>query len=224
MIYIEQRAIVRLLLPERTASYVVYGDVGAGAPVLETALTHDYHVRMHSLHVNRLAYRWASSLGASESDRSVLAIAAVLHDVGKSRVPRELVVSPERLSQRETEVMKTHVDLGVELVRSVASYERVALIVSQHHERIDGLGYPYGLSGDEIDPLARMLSVIDAFSAMVDDRPYRAGMPDEHALAELERCAGSQFDADMVGSFVAMRRRDRAVNVRPSAERSARAS
>jgi len=102
--------------------------------------------------------------------------------------------------------MQEHATFGRTILLPYASFAEVAEIVGQHHERWDGAGYPNGLRGEQIRPLARAIAVLDAFSAMVVDRPYHRGIPEADALAEIERCSGTQFDPEYVERFLAWRR------------------
>jgi HD-GYP domain-containing protein (c-di-GMP phosphodiesterase class II) len=98
-----------------------------------------------------------------------------------------------------------HAQYGQHVLAQHAGYAEVAEIVGQHHERWDGEGYPHGLAGEDIHPIARAVSILDAFSAMVADRPYHRGITEDAALAELQRCAATQFDPLLVDRFVAWR-------------------
>src|SRR5204863_17224 len=131
---------------------------------------------------------------------------ALLHDVGKISVPGEVLNKAGSLTDEEFEVVRGHSISGALMV-SHAGLPEEAGWVRSHHERVDGRGYPDGLRGDEIPLEARILFVADSFEAMTSDRPYRAGMGTEAALAELEGCAGSQFDAGVVDAFAALVRR-----------------
>jgi HD-GYP domain-containing protein (c-di-GMP phosphodiesterase class II) len=112
---------------------------------------------------------------------------------------------PGRLTSEEYEDVKRHAAHGWQILKGYGAYEEVAEIVGQHHERWDGTGYPSGLAGSAIHPLARAVAVLDAFSAMTLDRPYHRGITEDAALAELARCSGSQFDPHYVERFVRWR-------------------
>ena len=119
----------------------------------------------------------------------------MLHDVGKIVVPAELLAKPGRLSATEFALIKGHAQAGYEILESIEFDFPVADIVVQHHERLDGSGYPAGLSGEQILPEARILAVADVVEAMISHRPYRAALPLDAAVAELEAGAGSRYDA-----------------------------
>ncbi len=129
---------------------------------------------------------------------------ALLHDIGKIGVPDRILRKPGPLTEREWETMRSHPDLGARIIANIPFLEEVATIVRAHHERWDGSGYPEGLAEEEIPLGARIFAVADGFDAMTSDRPYRRGRPLEEALAEVERCAGTQFDPAVVRAFRAV--------------------
>jgi two-component system, cell cycle response regulator len=131
--------------------------------------------------------------------------ASLLHDVGKLLVSERILLKPGHLNAGEYEDVKRHAAYGQHILSAHPGYEEVAEIVGQHHERWNGGGYPQGLAGTDIHPLARAVAVLDAFSAMVADRPYHRGITEDAALAELQRCSGEQFDTYYVERFVAWR-------------------
>jgi diguanylate cyclase (GGDEF)-like protein/putative nucleotidyltransferase with HDIG domain len=155
------------------------------------------HTRDHSENVAAYAVALGQALGL-DRDRVVrLRRAALLHDVGKVAIPRAILEKPSRLSDDEFEHMKLHAHVGAAMLAH-AGLRDEADWVRNHHERIDGGGYPDGVRGDEIPLEARIIFVADSFEAMTSDRPYRAGMPVEDAVAELRRCAGKQFQPEIV--------------------------
>lgn len=154
----------------------------------------------HSETVADYAVAMACRLGLSPRRVERVRLAGLLHDVGKIGIPDSVLLKPGRLTEAEWLMMRRHPELGAQMLDS-ATLRDVRLWVLAHHERPDGTGYPYGLRGDDIPIEARILAVADAFEAMVSDRPYRAGRPQAEALAELRRCTGTQFDADVVAAF-----------------------
>ena len=136
-------------------------------------------------------------------------IGAVLHDIGKLHISDSILNKPGRLDADEFEVMKTHAAIGGDLVGANPALQGVSAIVRAHHERMDGGGYPDGLAGATIPVSARIVAVCDAYDAMAHDRPYRAGMGREAAIATLEENAGSQWDPRVVEVFVGLVRADR---------------
>lgn len=127
--------------------------------------------------------------------------AAILHDIGKIGVPGSILDKPGKLTDEEFAIMKNHPTYGADILREVDFLKDVATVVEQHHERMDGRGYPKGLKGEEICLEARIISIVDAYDAMTSDRPYRSALFKEAALEELSRHAGTQFDPMIVELF-----------------------
>jgi HD-GYP domain-containing protein (c-di-GMP phosphodiesterase class II) len=153
----------------------------------------------HSHGVVALALAVGDTLGLDGRDRRNLEFAALLHDIGKIRVPDEIINKPGKLTEEEFELVKRHpVDGQVMLERVGGVLSEVGIIVRHHHERWDGGGYPDRIAGGAIPLAARIICVCDAYSAMTTNRPYRAAMPVGEAVAELERCSGAQFDPGVV--------------------------
>jgi HD-GYP domain-containing protein (c-di-GMP phosphodiesterase class II) len=126
----------------------------------------------------------------------------MVHDVGKVTVPAEILTKPGRLSEIEFLLIKAHAEAGYEILRTIEFPWPVAELARQHHERLDGSGYPRGLTGDHILLEARILAVADVVEAMASDRPYRAALGLEAALAEIERGSGRLFDTSAVDACV----------------------
>jgi HD-GYP domain-containing protein (c-di-GMP phosphodiesterase class II) len=155
----------------------------------------------HSRRTARLSLLLGRELGLNPSELSTLFLAALLHDVGKIAVPDAVLHKPGRLTDEEWATMRRHPGDGKTLLAGLDFLDGAALAVVQHHEKWDGTGYPAGLRGERIDPSARSLAVADAFDVMTHDRDYRAARDHADALAELERCAGTQFDPHVVKVF-----------------------
>jgi HD-GYP domain-containing protein (c-di-GMP phosphodiesterase class II) len=158
----------------------------------------------HVLDVGRLAEGVARRLGLPEHEITDVVHGAVLHDVGKLAVPEEILHKPGPLDDAEWEIMRRHTIEGEQFLAGIPALANVARLVRSSHERWDGAGYPDKLAGDHVPLGARIISVCDAYDAMVTDRPYRKGMGRTAALEELRRCAGSHFDARVVSAFCAM--------------------
>jgi diguanylate cyclase (GGDEF)-like protein/putative nucleotidyltransferase with HDIG domain len=155
----------------------------------------------HSATVARYAAGIAQRLGWGGADLAYLRVAAMLHDIGKVSLPDQILKKPGPLDRREYEEIKAHPVIGAEFVNRVDGLSLIALWVKHSHEHFDGSGYPEGLGGEQIPLASRILLVADAFDAMTSDRPYRAAMPHDQALAELRRHAGAQFDPRCVAAF-----------------------
>ena len=166
------------------------------------------HTRDHSENVAAYAVALGQELGLSEERIVSLRRAAFFHDIGKIAVSRSILAKPGELDADEWEEMKVHPTVGRSMLVHAGLHEEAAW-VGQHHERIDGTGYPEGLKGDAIAEEARIIFVADAFEAMTSDRPYRKGMEVDVAVTELRACAGSQFDPRMVEALATLLERDR---------------
>jgi putative nucleotidyltransferase with HDIG domain len=163
----------------------------------------DAYTAMHSEGVVALALEVADELGLGPARRRNVEFGALLHDVGKIAVPKEIINKPGPLDDDEWAIMRTHTIEGQRLLDKVGGFMRdVGLIVRASHESFDGSGYPDGLAGEEIPLEARVISCCDAFSAMTTDRSYRKARPVSAALEELGRCAGTQFDPRVVEAVV----------------------
>lgn len=160
----------------------------------------------HSCRVADLSLAVAEHLRMPIEARNALNIAAHLHDIGKIGIPDSVLLKPGQLTAEEFAVMKTHPVIGFTIVNKVTSLADVAQMILHHHERVDGKGYPSGLAGDAIPLGARIIAVCDAFDAMTSIRSYRACISGEQGMAELWRCADTQFDRNIVAAFSQMMR------------------
>jgi len=183
-----------------------FGDFRGIEPILDTALSQDPYSRLHLIHVNRLAHEWLPQTGFTGEDAAEFLRASLLHDIGKMLIPETIVLKPAKLSREEYATMKRHAEFGEAILRAQPGFAATAAIVGQHHEFFGGGGYPNGLAGTQIHPVAAAVSIIDAFSAMTVDRPYHLGISEERALEEIARCAGTQFEPKLAASFIAFRR------------------
>lgn len=158
----------------------------------------------HSERVALLAYDMALTLGLGEAAAERYRVAGLIHDVGKIGVPEAILCKAGKLTDDEFARIKKHPQIGFDILRDIPGLDDVRPGVLHHHERYDGRGYPHGIAGEAIPPLARVLALADTFDAMSSNRSYRAKLPRDHVLAELTRCAGGQFDPAFVAAFVAM--------------------
>jgi putative nucleotidyltransferase with HDIG domain len=142
-------------------------------------------------------------MGLSDAERRSVHFGALLHDIGKIRLPQELLSSEAPLDERTRALIRQHPTLGMEMLKPIWALREILPIVHAHHERWDGSGYPLGLAGDEIPTGARVVAIAEAFDAMARRTPHGQERSPEQALQELERCAGSQFDPQLVRLFAA---------------------
>ncbi len=166
----------------------------------------DPYTRGHCTRVRDYSLALARSAGLSASELSRIEYGALLHDIGKIAVPGVILAKPSRLDDNEFAALREHPVKGETILRPVAFFSEVLPIIRHHHERYDGAGYPDGLSGEQIDRAARIVSVADAFDAMTSTRPYRPALDRSTARGRLQEGAGTQFDADLVERFLAMSR------------------
>ncbi|HEU5361726.1 MAG TPA: HD-GYP domain-containing protein [Gaiellaceae bacterium] len=163
----------------------------------------DAYTGTHSRHVVRLTVGVCDRLRLSPKQRRDAEFAALLHDVGKIRIPHEILNKTGPLTDDERAVMESHAAEGERLLTQVGGLlGEIGHVVRSCHERWDGTGYPDRLAGEEIPRVSRIISACDAYSAMTTDRPYRLALPAEEARAELARCAGTQFDPSVVAALI----------------------
>lgn len=165
----------------------------------------DPYTKDHSTSVSRYSEALARAVNLPEEEVERIKLGALLHDVGKIGIPESVLKKPDKLLDDEWEIMKQHPVIGAEKVLEPNEALRDLIpIVKYHHERIDGKGYPEHLKGDKIPFAARIVSVADAYHALISDRPYRKGMPVEKACEILRMGAGTQWDADLVRHFISI--------------------
>ena len=176
----------------------------AGEVLLRTLRAKQPELDEHSTQVAALAARVGRRLGLSGEELDEISRAAQLHDVGKVGIPDAILNKSSRLSDREWEFIRNHTVLGERILEGAPALRPVARLVRSSHERWDGFGYPDRLRGEQIPLGARIVSVCDAYEAMITQRAYRAAVPHEVACRELRRCAGAQFDPAVVEAFLAV--------------------
>lgn len=162
----------------------------------------DLTTSSHVQRVSQNAIAVGSRMGLSDADLGELEQSAMLHDIGKIGIPDAVLLKPGKLDTEEWATMKKHPQLGVRIVYPVGMSRAITAGILCHQEAYDGSGYPQGLSGKRIPVFGRIISVVDAFDAMVTRRPYKAGMPRADAIAELKRCRGVKFDPKVVDTFL----------------------
>ncbi len=180
-------------------------EVEAIQALTAAASAHDGGTHDHAQRMIQLAEETARYLGRSEEEVHLIRLAALLHDIGKIGIPDAILHKPGPLTSDEWAIMRSHPEIGRTILEQTGGILRLlSNIVVAHHERWDGTGYPAQLSGDTIPLGARILSVVDSYDAMISQRAYREPRPIEEAKAELQRCAGSQFDPQVVSAFLAV--------------------
>lgn len=158
----------------------------------------DLYTLGHQQKVSAIARSIGCELGLSSNAIEGLRIGATLHDIGKLGVPTELLAKPARLTPVEFELVKTHSDLGHSILKEIDFPWPVADMVHQHHERLDGSGYPQGLKGDDILIEAQIISIADALDSIASHRPYRPSLGLEHAMEIIHQGAGNLFNPQIV--------------------------
>ncbi|GBE03444.1 MAG TPA: HD domain-containing protein [Nitrospirae bacterium] len=158
--------------------------------------------RGHSLNVTELAVSIAREMNLMDKDIETLKTASLLHDIGKIGAYDMVLDKPDMLDEDENTLIRMHPAKGEEMLKPIKGFDKIISIIRSHHEWVDGMGYPDGLKGDDIPLLARILCVADSYDAMISDRPYRSGLKREFVIVELKRCAGTQFDPQIVEIFL----------------------
>jgi putative nucleotidyltransferase with HDIG domain len=172
---------------------------GAGIETLAMALDlQDQGTSGHSRRVADMTRSIAQNLGIANDELDQIEYGALLHDIGKLRIPDSILWKPADLDAGEWLIMRRHPRYGYEFVKDIEFLEGAADIILSHHEKFDGSGYPRGLTGSEISLGARIFSLVDAVDAMVHDRPYHRGTPFQNACEEIIRHIGTHFDPDLV--------------------------
>jgi putative nucleotidyltransferase with HDIG domain len=164
--------------------------------------TRDHYTEQHSHQVALYATELAAAAGLSQSKIAVLKTAAMLHDIGKISVPDDILNKSGALNREECRILQNHSSTGVIIISHISSLIECIPIILHHHERFDGSGYPDKLKGEEIPLEARILSIADAFSAMMSVRPHRKALSIDEAIEELKRGSGTQFDPGLAALFI----------------------
>lgn len=165
--------------------------------------TRDPYTRRHAMGAAELATRVARRMGLPEDQVEIVRLAAILHDIGKIGIPDRILHKEGPLTSEERQVVQTHPEMGAHLIAGIPFLREVATVIRHHHERHDGTGYPSRLPSEAIPLGARIVALVDAYSAMTTDRPYRSAMAHAAAVREIQRHAGKQFSPAVVAAFVA---------------------
>ena len=174
--------------------------------IAATVEMRDPYTSGHQRRVARLAVIIGRELALSEHDLEGLQIASVVHDVGKIRIPAEILTKPSRLDPVEYDLIKTHAQTGYEILKNIRFPWPIADIVVQHHERLDGSGYPKGLKGDDILLEAKILALADVVESMSTSRPYRHSLGIDIAIDEITTNRGRKYEPAVVDAFLAIHR------------------
>lgn len=156
----------------------------------------------HTDRIVNYAILMGDVLNFNTAELDELIIAAKLHDIGKIAIEEDILFKPGKLTDEEFEIVKKHTEKGYRIVNESTELYNVAKVVLTHHERWDGKGYPLGIKGKEIPLMARIINIIDSYDAMTSDRVYKKGISKQEAIRELQRCAGTQFDPELVQIFI----------------------
>lgn len=178
----------------------------AAQALLQSLQAVDPTTYQHCLRVGQLSKFLAKSAGLNEYQQKVSEFAGMFHDIGKIGISQDIIAKPGKLEAKELDIMKTHPVISETIIKPLAQsnsfFADMLEPVRGHHERVDGEGYPDKKIGDDVPLVARVILVVDTYDAMSQNRAYRKGLPNEIVYAELKRCSGTQFDAQLVRTFL----------------------
>lgn len=170
--------------------------------ILKVLLEKNQREKIHSRRVSEICVAIGQAMHMNEEDINKLRIIGLIHDIGKIGIDERILNKPAKLTNRECKIMKQHSEIGFRILSANKQTSELAFYVLSHHESLDGTGYPNGIKGDNISIYTRILTLADSYDAMTKDRPYRKGLSDDEAIAEIKKCSGTQFDPDIVDVFV----------------------
>ena len=176
--------------------------------LVQTIDAKDKYTKGHSSRVAKYSKMLAAELGESEKVQESIYYTALLHDIGKIGIPNAIINKPDKLTDEEYEIIKTHPVIGSDILKSISSMPEIAIGARSHHERYDGKGYPDGLDGENIPWIARIIGVADAYDAMTSNRSYRRYLPQEKVKEEIIRCRGMQFDPAVADAMIRLIEQD----------------
>lgn len=169
--------------------------------LMKTLEAKDYITEGHADRMTVLAEKLGSAIGFSQSQLDRIRLLTKFHDLGKVGIPDSILKKPGALNKEEWQVMKTHTMIGERIASTMPELKEISRLILRHHEYWDGTGYPSQIKGEKIPIECRVLSIVDAYDAMTNERPYRKAITMEEALAEIKRCAGTQFDPNLTPIF-----------------------
>ncbi len=161
-----------------------------------------FETKEHCTRLKEMSLRLGKKIGLSDSELDELAIAAVMHDIGKIAIPQSIMLKPGKLDEKEWELMKKHTEIGYHIMLSSPNIASIGEYVLSHHERWDGSGYPRKLKGKDIPIIASIISIVDSYDVMTQGRPYSVPKTKKEIIEEIKRCSGSQFDPFIVEEFL----------------------
>lgn len=187
-----------------------WGDIpawayGAAQALMQSLKLVDPATYAHCCRVGEMSRKLARDAGLNEYEQKLAEFAGLFHDIGKMGVPQSIISKPGKLDDAEHLIMQSHPVLSEQIINPLSHDKFFASIlpaIRGHHERVDGTGYPDKKRGDEVPLLARIILVVDTYDAMSQTRAYRKGLPVEVVYAELQRCSGTQFDSQLVKTFL----------------------
>ena len=172
--------------------------------LLNTLSAKSDETKDHAIRMTELALKFGEKLNLNNSELNRLSLLATMHDIGKAAISENILIKPGNLNEEEWKIIKQHSEKGYKITSSIAELSIIAEDILFHHERWDGEGYPQGLIGDKIPYLSRVITIIDAYDVMTHKRSYSEPISKKDALAEIENCAGTQFDPDLAEKFIEM--------------------
>ncbi|WP_374073825.1 HD-GYP domain-containing protein [Bdellovibrio bacteriovorus] len=187
-----------------------WGDIpawayGAAQALMQSLKLVDPATYAHCCRVGEMSRKLARDAGLNEYEQKLAEFAGLFHDIGKMGVPQSIISKPGKLDDSEHLIMQSHPVMSEEIVKPLGHnkfFSEILPGIRGHHERVDGTGYPDKKRGDEVPLLARIILVVDTYDAMSQTRAYRKGLPVEVVYAELQRCSGTQFDSQLVKTFL----------------------
>lgn len=174
----------------------------------------------HCCRVGDMSRKLARDAGLNEYEQKIAEFAGIFHDIGKVGISQEIIAKPGKLDPKELDIMRNHPLISEQIIKPLGEahqfFKEVLPAIRAHHERIDGEGYPDRLIGERIPLLSRVILVVDTYDAMSQTRSYRKGLPDEIIYSELKRCAGTQFDPQLIRIFLQAHKTWNAVETEPN--------